>query len=349
VRFQKKKKKEKEEKKKSAKLPPCSACSSLVKSFENGLERTARGKFEGGDAAWEEKNQKKGYAISEVRFVEIQEKLCLDVSRGETQCHDNHHNWEEYLEDWWSLGHNKPDLKKWLCEDKIKVCCPDGHYGSKCQPCQKMGENGQLCSGRGKCKGSGTRKGNGACQCDTGFSGETCDHCAEGFFQDLDNPDENDKELKCTACHKSCLGQCTGSGPTQCLACKEGYLMHSEKGCVDYDECNQHQNPDNPNAGANLCKRNEFCVNTEGSYKCVTCDKSCASCSADGPDMCIDCADGFVKNDNVCVSKEIADSLANSTKETGDDLPEQSIDDDTTNDKVEENPMKVADALRTEL
>ena len=45
----------------------------------------------------------------------------------------------------------------------------------------------------------------------------------------------------------------------------------------------------------------------------------------------------------------VLDSLANSTKETGDDLPEQSIDDDTTNDKVEENPMKVADALRTEL
>ena len=34
---------------------------------------------------WEEKNQKKGYAISEVRFVEIQETLCSDVSRGETQ------------------------------------------------------------------------------------------------------------------------------------------------------------------------------------------------------------------------------------------------------------------------
>ena len=90
--------------------------------------------------------------------------------------------------------------------------------------------------------------------------------------------------------------------------------MHSEKGCVDYDECNQHQNPDNPNAGANLCKRNEFCVNTEGSYKCVTCDKSCASCSADGPDMCIDCADGFVKNDNVCVSKEIAGRIFSMTQ-----------------------------------
>ena len=57
----------------------------LVKSFESGLERTSRGKFEGGDAAWEEKNQGKGYSISEVRFVEIQEKLCAGVDRGEAQ------------------------------------------------------------------------------------------------------------------------------------------------------------------------------------------------------------------------------------------------------------------------
>ena len=69
----------------AAKLPPCSACTTLVKSFENGLERTSRGKLEGGDTAWEEKNQGKGYATSEVRFVEIQEKLCRDVSRGEIQ------------------------------------------------------------------------------------------------------------------------------------------------------------------------------------------------------------------------------------------------------------------------
>ena len=47
--------------------------------------------------------QIKGYASSEVRFVEIQEKLCTDVERGETQCHDNHHHWEEHLEEWWKV------------------------------------------------------------------------------------------------------------------------------------------------------------------------------------------------------------------------------------------------------
>ena len=50
-------KKEKQEERKNAKLPPCAACNSLVKSFQAGMKRTARGKLEGGDTAWEEKNQ----------------------------------------------------------------------------------------------------------------------------------------------------------------------------------------------------------------------------------------------------------------------------------------------------
>ena len=57
---------EKSKEKSIAKLPPCSACTVLVKSFEKGLERTSRFKFEGGDSAWEEKNQGKGYSTSEV-------------------------------------------------------------------------------------------------------------------------------------------------------------------------------------------------------------------------------------------------------------------------------------------
>ena len=46
-------------------LPPCGACTNLVTSFEAGVERTKRGKLEGGDAAWEEKSGQK-YATSEV-------------------------------------------------------------------------------------------------------------------------------------------------------------------------------------------------------------------------------------------------------------------------------------------
>merc|ERR1711892_893925 len=45
------------------------------------MDRTKRGKLEGGDAAWEEKSKQK-YATSEVRLAEITEQLCKDVSRG---------------------------------------------------------------------------------------------------------------------------------------------------------------------------------------------------------------------------------------------------------------------------
>jgi hypothetical protein len=48
------------------------------------MERTARGKFEGGDAAWEEERLG-SYSRSEVRLVEIQEKLCSGIERGKDQ------------------------------------------------------------------------------------------------------------------------------------------------------------------------------------------------------------------------------------------------------------------------
>ena len=86
-------------------LPPCAACKNLVSSFSKvlnilnelfhrkmpqlclllqGMERTVRGKFEGGDADWEE-SRLGNYGTSEVRLIEIQEKLCSDIARGQDQ------------------------------------------------------------------------------------------------------------------------------------------------------------------------------------------------------------------------------------------------------------------------
>jgi len=294
------------EEKKATKLPPCSACTRLVQSFTKGLERTERGKFEGGDAAWEEKNQGKGYAISEVRFVEIQEKLCQDVARGEAQCHNNHHEWEEHLEEWWSLGHDKPDLREWLCISKLKVCCPEGHFGAQCTPCSRKGANGHLCSGHGKCKGSGTRKGNGACQCDKGYGGDACHQCSSGYFRDND---------QCSSCHKSCLDQCVGPEPTHCLACQKGYVMKTERGCVDVDECAEASKSKSAAAADSICRDNEFCVNLEGSHSCHRCHVACSSCTGDGPDECTVCAEGYTLSGHVCID---ADSK-NETSEENDD------------------------------
>ncbi|XP_017772120.1 PREDICTED: cysteine-rich with EGF-like domain protein 1, partial [Nicrophorus vespilloides] len=57
---------------KQKRLPPCRACKTFVDSFKRGMERTEKGKFEGGDAAWEEEKLK-SYSKSEIRLVEIQE------------------------------------------------------------------------------------------------------------------------------------------------------------------------------------------------------------------------------------------------------------------------------------
>ncbi|KAK8376598.1 hypothetical protein O3P69_009901 [Scylla paramamosain] len=42
---------------KATKLPPCAACRVLTESFNKGIESTARGKYEGGDSAWEEEKK----------------------------------------------------------------------------------------------------------------------------------------------------------------------------------------------------------------------------------------------------------------------------------------------------
>ena len=76
----------------------------------------------------------------------------------------------------------RESLKEWLCIDKLSVCCHDGYYGPDCKPCQVKTEDNVICSGNGKCKGSGTRKGNGKCSCDTGYTGETCSECSQGYY-----------------------------------------------------------------------------------------------------------------------------------------------------------------------
>jgi hypothetical protein len=47
---------------------------------------------------------------------------------------------------------------------------------------------------------------------------------------------------------------------TGCSVCNPGWFMDAEKGCMDVNECFISPSP---------CKRNEFCVNNEGSYTCL--------------------------------------------------------------------------------
>ena len=164
-----------------------------------------------------------------MRLAEITEQLCKDVGRGEAQCHVNAGEWEEDIETWWRLDQDtRPELRQWLCVERLRVCCPADHYGPDCRQCSMLGDNGAVCSGNGKCKGGGTRKGNGKCQCNSEYSGEVCDQCSEGFYQSF----RDESKLLCSACHKSCSGHCTGGGPKACTVCAKGYIMNTEHGCM---------------------------------------------------------------------------------------------------------------------
>lgn len=271
------------------KLPPCRACKTFTDSFKKGMEKTSKGKFEGGDAAWEE--EKLGsYSESEIRLVEIQEYVCSDVEEGKDQCYSMHEQYDSIIEDWW-FKHQKeePDLFSYFCIERVKHCCPESHFGTDCKPCPGYPDN--VCSSNGKCRGSGTRKGNGTCLCDKGYKGDLCNDCDEGFYEAY----RDDEKLICSKCHVSCDGSCTKAGPTGCLKCAKGWLNTKDKGCVDLNECADPKP---------VCKPLQFCVNNEGSYKCLSCDKSCAGCTGDGPDMCIRCASGYMLIDNVCVDAE---------------------------------------------
>lgn len=285
--------KESKEAKTSARLPACGSCTNLVNSFEAGMERTKKGKLDGGDTAWEEKSGQK-YATSEVRLAEITEELCKGVDRGETQCHQLHGEWEDHLETWWGLeAESRPTLRQWLCVEKLKVCCVADTYGPECKPCSVLGENGKLCSGNGKCKGAGTRKGNGKCSCSREYMGDTCDQCSQGFYEAF----RDESKLLCSACHKACAAHCSGPGPKACAKCAEGYQMNTEHGCMDIDEC----------VLSKPCTKDKFCVNTEGTFRCMNCDKACNGCESDGPDNCVECAEGHQKNkNNVCVTDKMA-------------------------------------------
>lgn len=163
---------------------------------------------------------------------------------------------ESTLIDWYLSGSDKNQpLHDHLCVDSLKLCCPDKHYGPDCLPCPLNG--GLVCSGHGTCVGNGTRKGSGKCKCAESHAGELCRRCSNSYYSI--GKEQNDIH-ECEKCDRSCLGQCKSGGPMGCIVCNKGYSWDPDIGCMDIDECVDL--PKNP------CKKNTFCINTEGSYEC---------------------------------------------------------------------------------
>ncbi|CAH1715246.1 unnamed protein product [Chironomus riparius] len=280
---------------KQQKFPPCKSCTVFIESFKKGLEKTERGKHEGGDAHWEEKKLG-SYKTSELRLVEIQEMLCTDIVRGEQQCHTIAEEHESEIEYWWKHQEEFPDFFKWFCIDTLKVCCPPNRFGKDCLECSD-------CSGNGVCKGNGTRKGNGKCKCDNGYDGVRCDACGSGYYESF----KDETTLLCSECHIACESSCKGAGPRNCQKCKTGWFQKENEGCFDINEC-MEKSPCNT--------KSHFCVNNEGSYACLECDKSCSGCEGDGPDMCKECAYGYELRDGMCAEMITADTSSSVEDET---------------------------------
>lgn len=269
------------------KLSECKRCKILTESFSHWLDKTSRGKYEGGDAAWEEAKLK-SYSRSEVRLVEIQEGLCSELKIHQDACYAIAEESEQVLEKWWFDENSVSlDLYTWLCIETLQQCCPNNHYGVDCSPCLQD-KNNKICAGHGKCDGAGTRKGNGTCICKKGYTGVLCDECATGFYQTSDS--------SCKACHKACNG-CSGDGAAACEACNTGWELQSSV-CVDVDECT-----------SSVCQPHQYCTNVEGSYNCHECDSSCNTCAGEGSSNCTTCEPSKVLWSGMCIDNELKQNI----------------------------------------
>lgn len=185
-------------------LPKCEACERLVESFLKGVERTEKNNFAGGNTAWEE-SQLGSYANSEVRFVEIQESLCEDNRTTMDQCQILAEELEEYLEQWWAKDRwDVPDLRHYLCVNKVQYCYPK--LTSSVQTTPPSTQPTFPVDGL---------------KCPAGFELSSSYVC-EDVNECWSNPCKNNEfclntegSYLCRLCHSDCL-KCFGPGPYEC-------------------------------------------------------------------------------------------------------------------------------------
>lgn len=275
----------------SNKINECKRCKVLTDSFNHWMDKTSRGKYEGGDAAWEEAKLK-SYSRSEIRLVEVQEGLCSEVKRHTDSCYALAEEAEQVLEKWWF--HEDPDtvdLYTWLCIENLQYCCPSNHFGDLCTPCP-LDKNSKICSGQGTCDGDGTRKGNGTCICKKGYDGKFCEECDVNYYR---------SDNLCFECDRACNG-CSGEGKAACNTCNSGWELNSGV-CEDINEC----------SSSLICKDNQYCLNSEGSYSCKACHTSCKTCTGDQPTNCTSCSQNNVKWSGMCLDEKQKNEILSST------------------------------------
>jgi len=335
----------------------CSVCRSLAKKFMEGLEKTKKSGYGGGNTAWEEKSLgRKSFAKSETRFIEVMERVCDDVS-GETDkfyCGNIVENQEEEIEEWFKSDQDTA-LEQVLCVEALKVCCPYGSYGPDCTLCANS--TSVFCNGRGECKGNGTRVGNGECECQWPYRGSTCVECHTGHFHD--EVHSNSTHVICEKCDSACGGEgCKGPEAVHCVDCASGYKLDKQegeeaaKGCIDVDECE-----------TSPCAGSEFCSNSVGSYSCDKCDKICdpdQGCKGGEPSDCVECREGadwdadrkncvvtdWEKYDKSIEAEKAEEDKEGDEEETEEEDEEGKEEDEEENDKTDAE-VKQKEALET--
>uniref|UniRef100_A0A8C4K431 Cysteine rich with EGF like domains 1 n=1 Tax=Dromaius novaehollandiae TaxID=8790 RepID=A0A8C4K431_DRONO len=240
-----------------------------------GLERTQREGFGGGNTAWEEEKLAK-YEHSETRLLEVLESVCAP---SDFACHQLLERSEEHVERWWRQQH--PDFFQWLCMDRLAVCCPPGTYGPDCLPC--AGGPQQPCSGNGKCDGDGTRRGTGLCVCSPGYGGAFCSECGDGYYE----ASRNKSHLVCAECYWAC-GRCTGPEDSSCLRCKRGWVLHEHR-CIG-------ESP-----GCLWGRRLSVRTRAGSALSSADCSTACIGCMGAGPARCKKCNKGYWRDGAKCL------------------------------------------------
>lgn len=69
------------------------------------------------------------------------------------QCQQLVEEHEESIENWYFHKQlSNPDFLKWLCYEKLRLCCDAGHFGADCKPCPGVDKGLPVCSGHGSCQ-----------------------------------------------------------------------------------------------------------------------------------------------------------------------------------------------------